>query len=667
MKHESNVCPKTLPLPDENKPYTHFFFVVPNLEYFEKRLEIAENELGISVHDRTPVLYSGQEFGIVSNFFDRPEIIGMLVSIFIIVYLNTSSSRKRGPSNYFSALRSKPNVTKPDSEKLITFDDVAGLDEAKQEIREMIDFLNNPQKYSRIGAKIPHGALLVGPPGTGKTLLAKAAAGEANVPFFTISGSEFVEMWVGVGPARVRDLFKKAKENKPAIIFIDEIDAVGRKRSEVGHHSSGTSERETTLNQLLVELDGFGDHEGILVLAGTNRPDILDKALLRPGRFDRQVQIPLPDLNSRGEIFKIHLRKLKLEDSIDEIAKQLCHITSGFSGADIANVCNESALIAIRNGKEVITIKHFLKAVDRIVCGLQKKSKVLSEEEKQLIATHESGHVVVANYLDDKNETLKVSIIPRSSNTLGYAWQIPKEISYQTQQDIKDMMCIALGGRAAEEIRFGQISTLAQDDLSKVTNLAYHYVTMFGMNKKIGNVCYQNIQRISWFVDESQYRNRFPLSTDFSSKIDIEVHSIIEQAYERAKKIVKEEQECLNLITKNLVEKEVLEKNELKLLIKKLKKYSNQDTNEKQKNLEQNNQNTENNSRLLSEDCNLFLRNKASCTSITTPTLPSSSSTAGISSKIIKNNFSSFFFSKSPDLFNIIRKFNNFSWKKMLN
>ncbi|KAJ3448196.1 paraplegin [Anaeramoeba flamelloides] len=666
MKPKSNVCPKTLPLPDENKPYTHFCFVIPNLEYFEKRLEIAENQLGISIDDRTPVLYSMHELESTSTFFERPEIIVMLVSIFIIVYLNNSSSKKPRSSNYFSALRSKPNVVQPNSEKLVTFADVAGLDEAKQEIKELVDFLNNPQKYSRIGAKIPHGALLVGPPGTGKTLLAKAVAGEANVPFFSISGSEFVEMWVGVGAARVRDLFKKAKENKPAIIFIDEIDAVGRKRSD-GNHDSGSSERETTLNQLLVELDGFGDHEGILVLAGTNRPDILDKALLRPGRFDRQVQIPLPDLSSREEIFKIHLRKVKLEDSVNAIAKQLCRVTSGFSGADIANVCNESALIAIRNGKEVITIKHFLKAIDRIVCGLKKKSKVLSEDEKQLIATHESGHVVVANYLDDKNETLKVSIIPRSSNTLGYAWQIPKEISYKTQQDLKDMMCIALGGRAAEETCFGQISTLALDDLSKVTNLAYHYVTMYGMNKKIGNVCYHNFQRISWFVDESPYRNSFPLSTDLSSAIDIEVHSIIEEAYERAKTIVEEEQECVHLITKNLVEKEVLEKSELKLLIKKLKKYSNHDITKKQNNFQQDNQNSENNQQLFSKGCNVFVKNNAVSTSITTPTLPSSSSITGRPSKNIKKNFSSFFFSNSPSLYNFIQNFNNFNWKKMLN
>jgi cell division protease FtsH len=437
----------------------------------------------------------------------------------------------------------------------ITFNDVAGLESAKQEIEEIVEFLKNPKKYTDLGAKIPKGALLVGPPGTGKTLLAKAVAGEAQVPFFSLSGSDFVEMFVGVGASRVRDLFRQAKEKAPSIIFIDEIDAIGRARSKNINFGSN-DERENTLNQLLTEMDGFATNSGIIILAATNRADILDKALLRAGRFDRQIYVDMPDVVERKQIFKVHLKTVKIDDSVDVdfLAKQ----TPGFSGADIANICNEAALIAARKGRPTVTKDDFVDAVDRVIGGLEKKNKIITPAEKSTIAYHESGHAIVSWLLEHTSPLVKVTIVPRG-RSLGTAWYLPEERQITTTEQIFEEMCAALGGRAAEEVVFAKISTGALSDLEKVTKQAYAMVTIYGLNKRIGNRSYY----------DSQGENSFtkPYSEETARVIDEEVSKIIEKAYEQAKEILTKNRSKLDALAAKLLEREVIFKDDLEEIL----------------------------------------------------------------------------------------------------
>lgn len=450
-----------------------------------------------------------------------------------------------GAMGLFNVGKSRAKLVEKDQRAKVTFKDVAGLAGAKQEVHEIVDFLRNPQKYTQLGGKIPKGALLVGPPGTGKTLLAKAVAGEADVPFFSMSGSDFVEMFVGVGASRVRDLFRQAKEKAPCIIFIDEIDAVGRARSK-GAQMGANDERENTLNQLLTEMDGFGTNSGVIILAATNRADILDKALLRAGRFDRQIHVDLPDVNEREEIFQVHLKPLKTDASldIDFLARQ----TPGFSGADIANVCNEAALIAARNSAPVVTKDHFLAAVDRIVGGLEKKTKVMTVEEKRTIALHEAGHATISWLLQYANPLVKVTIVPRG-RALGAAWYLPEERQISTREQMLDEMCALLGGRAAEEIFTGHVSSGAMNDLERVTKQAYGMIAYMGMGEKLPNLCY---------YDSQEYSFQKPYSEHTAQLIDQEVQNMIETQYARAKSLLTEHSEGHAKLSQLLVEREVV-------------------------------------------------------------------------------------------------------------
>ena len=450
-----------------------------------------------------------------------------------------------GAMGLFNVGKSRAKLVEKDQRAKVTFKDVAGLAGAKQEVHEIVDFLRNPQKYTQLGGKIPKGALLVGPPGTGKTLLAKAVAGEADVPFFSMSGSDFVEMFVGVGASRVRDLFRQAKEKAPCIIFIDEIDAVGRARSK-GAQMGANDERENTLNQLLTEMDGFGTNSGVIILAATNRADILDKALLRAGRFDRQIHVDLPDVNERKEIFQVHLKPLKTDASldIDFLARQ----TPGFSGADIANVCNEAALIAARNSAPVVTKDHFLAAVDRIVGGLEKKTKVMTVEEKRTIALHEAGHATISWLLQYANPLVKVTIVPRG-RALGAAWYLPEERQISTREQMLDEMCALLGGRAAEEIFTGHVSSGAMNDLERVTKQAYGMIAYMGMGEKLPNLCY---------YDSQEYSFQKPYSEHTAQLIDQEVQNMIETQYARAKSLLTERSEGHAKLSQLLVEREVV-------------------------------------------------------------------------------------------------------------
>ncbi len=439
----------------------------------------------------------------------------------------------------------------------ITFKDVAGLEEAKEEVKEIVDFLQKPGKFTNLGGKIPKGALLVGAPGTGKTLLAKAVAGEAGVPFFSLSGSDFVEMFVGVGAARVRDLFKTAKEKAPCIVFIDEIDAIGRSRGK-GQMPGSNDERENTLNSLLVEMDGFATDSGVIILAATNRPDVLDNALLRPGRFDRQISIDKPDINGREQIFKVHLKPLKLNKEVDP--KKLSAQTPGFAGAEIANVCNEAALIAARNNKKSVDMEDFQSAIDRVIGGLEKKNKIISPEEKKIVAYHEAGHAVAGWFLEHADPLVKVSIVPRGLAALGYAQYLPKEQFLHQTEQLMDQMCMTLGGRAAEEIIFGKISTGALSDLERITKMAYSIVTVYGMNDKIGNVSFYDSK-------QSDYTFNKPYSDATATIIDEEVKKIIDEAYQRTLKLLKDKKSELETLAKELLEKEILFQADLEKLI----------------------------------------------------------------------------------------------------
>lgn len=461
-----------------------------------------------------------------------------------------------GPGgNIFNIGKSKAILFDRDEKINITFGDVAGLDEAKVEVQEIVNFLKNPKKYTALGGKIPKGALLIGPPGTGKTLIAKAMAGEAQVPFFSISGSDFVEMFVGVGASRVRDLFRQAREKAPCIIFIDEIDAIGRARGK--NLIQGNDERENTLNQLLVEMDGFSSEKGVIIVAATNRPDVLDTALLRPGRFDRQISIDKPDLSGREQIFKVHLKTIKLSETVD--VYKLAALTPGFVGADLANICNEAALIAARNDKTAVDMQDFHDAIDRAIGGLEKKNKLISPEEKKIIAYHEAGHAVAGWYLENAHPLLKVSIIPRGVAALGYAQYLPKEKYIEREEEMLDRMCMTLGGRAAEKLVFNKISTGAQNDLDHVTKVAYAMVSVFGMNEKVGNVSFYDMQNQNTF-------NK-PFSEATSRMIDEESRGIIEKQYLRAQDLLKDKRKELDALAALLLEKEVLFKDDLERLI----------------------------------------------------------------------------------------------------
>ena len=481
------------------------------------------------------------------NFLVSFGPIILLIGVWMFLMRRMSGGTGAGPGGVFSVGKAKAQLFDKDNDRKVTFKDVAGLAEAKQEVEEIVSFLKNPEKYTELGGKIPKGALLVGPPGTGKTLLAKAVAGEANVPFFSLSGSDFVEMFVGVGASRVRDLFRQAKEKSPCIVFIDEIDAVGRARGKNANMNSN-DERENTLNQLLTEMDGFGSNSGVIILAATNRADILDKALLRAGRFDRQIHVELPDLNERKEIFGVHLRPIKIDESVD--AEFLARQTPGFSGADIANVCNEAALIAARNGKKFVQKEDFMNAVDRIVGGLEKRSKITTEEERKCIANHEAGHATLSWLLEHANPLVKVTIVPRGK-ALGAAWYLPEERQITTREQLQDEMCATLGGRAAEELVLGKISTGASNDLERVTKQAYATVVYFGMSDKLPNLNYYDSTGQDWGFTK-------PYSEETAKLIDTEVQKIINEQYDRAKRILSENKEGHSKLAQVLLDREVI-------------------------------------------------------------------------------------------------------------
>lgn len=539
-----------------------YYFNIGSVESFEEKLEDAQEKLGTDPHDYIPVTY-------VSEMVWYQELLRFAPTALILGSLFYFGRRMqggfgvgggggKGARGIFNI--GKANVTKLDknAKDKILFKDVAGCDEAKQEIMEFVHFLKNPKKYQELGAKIPKGALLVGPPGTGKTLLAKATAGEAGVPFLSICGSDFMEMFVGVGPSRVRSLFAEARQSAPSIVFIDEIDAIGRARGR-GGLAGANDERESTLNQLLVEMDGFGTTSGVVVLAGTNRPDILDKALLRPGRFDRQIAIDRPDLNGREQIFLIYLKKLKLDHKPKYYSQRLAALTPGFAGADIANVCNEAALIAVRNEKSEISMSHFEAAIDRIIGGLEKKNKVISKEERRTVAYHESGHAVVGWFLEYAEPLLKVTIVPRGTAALGFAQYLPNENLLMTKEQLFDMTCMTLGGRAAEQVLLGKISTGAQNDLEKVTKMTYAQVTLYGFSEKIG--------LLSFPQNKDSFEMTKPYSNETAEVIDNEVRDLVNKAYSRTLELIEKNKENVEQMAKLLLEKEVLYQEDLVQLL----------------------------------------------------------------------------------------------------
>lgn len=537
---------------DKVKGTPLFAFEVVDWKAFEERLDAfckANNVAEVEMR----VVKAPEWFGPLLNTVFTLLII--IVAWILLMRKMGGPASGGGPGGIFNIGKSKATLFDKGAKVNITFADVAGLDEAKVEVMEIVDFLKNPKKYTSLGGKIPKGALLVGPPGTGKTLLAKAMAGEAQVPFFSLSGSDFVEMFVGVGASRVRDLFKQAREKAPCIIFIDEIDAIGRARGRNAIMSN--DERENTLNQLLVEMDGFGGDTGIIILAATNRPDVLDSALLRPGRFDRQISIDRPDVKGREAIFKVHLGPIKISETLD--LHKLAEQTPGFAGADIANVCNEAALIAARKGKEAVDMSDFQDAIDRVIGGLEKKNKIIAPHEKSVIAYHEAGHAVCGWFLEHAYPLLKVTIVPRGTAALGYAQYTPTEQYLYNTDQLMDQICMTLGGRAAEQIFFGKISTGAANDLQQITRIAYSMVTAYGMNKKVGNVS---------FYDPSQ-ENTFtkPYSEETGKLIDEEVRSIIDEAYQRTIQLLTEKKEEVEKLAKELLDKEVLHKSDVEELI----------------------------------------------------------------------------------------------------
>ena len=547
LKTESHKKVQLDPFKKPNKG-PHYFVQIGNEEIFQNQLEKARSEKRLKEYSFAP---KNDMLELLYTLLPWVLIIG------VWIYIMRRMSGGNGPGGQlFSIGKSKAKLFDEKSDTKTTFKDVAGLEGAKEEVQEIVEFLKNPTKYTSIGGKIPKGALLVGPPGTGKTLLAKAVAGEANVPFFSLSGSDFVEMFVGVGASRVRDLFKQAKDKSPAIIFIDEIDAVGRARGK-NTMSGGNDERENTLNQLLTEMDGFGTNTNVIVLAATNRADVLDKALMRAGRFDRQIYVDLPDIRERAEIFKVHLEPLKKVEGLDLdfLAKQ----TPGFSGADIANVCNEAALIAARHDKKAVDKQDFLDAVDRIVGGLEKKNKIVTPSEKKAIAIHEAGHATVSWMLEHAAPLIKVTIVPRGQS-LGAAWYLPEERLIVRPDQMLDEMCATMGGRAAEKVIFDKISTGALSDLEKVTKQARAMVTVYGLNDKIGNITYYDSS------GQNEYNFSKPYSEETAMIIDKEISLLIEGQYQRAIQILNENKDKLNQLADILIEKEVIFKDDLELI-----------------------------------------------------------------------------------------------------
>jgi cell division protease FtsH len=529
----------------------HYRFQVISDESFKKDLDALQAQ----VPEEKRIAYRIETRHDFSSYiFSWGFLVLILVGFW---YVMRRMANGAGGGQLFNIGKARVALFDADNKVNVSFKDVAGLDEAKEEIQEIVEFLKNPKKYTDLGGKIPKGALLVGPPGTGKTLLAKAVAGEAGVPFFSLSGSDFVEMFVGVGAARVRDLFKQAKEKAPCIIFIDEIDAVGRSRGS-GRMPGSNDERENTLNSLLVEMDGFGTDTGVIILAATNRPDILDKALLRPGRFDRMISIDKPDAVGREAIFKVHLQKLKLSSEVD--VKKLAEQTPGFAGAEIANICNEAALIAARHNKTAVDMQDFQDAIDRVIGGLEKKNKIISPEEKLIVAYHEAGHAVTGWFLEYCTPLVKVSIVPRGVAALGYAQYLPKEQFLYTSEQMIDEMCKTLGGRAAEEIVFGRITTGALSDLEQITKLAYSMVTVYGMNEKIGNISFYDSKGSEYTFDK-------PYSEATAKLIDEEVKAIVDKAYARTKELLTARRKELEIIAKELLEKEVIFKADIERLI----------------------------------------------------------------------------------------------------
>lgn len=536
------------------------YFTIGSVDAFERSLEGAQDDLGVAKGQRLPVSY---ETSTPSPLVTLLQYAPSLLTIYIVWALwRATSSRAGGAQGIFSVGKSKAKLYNSETSVKVKFKDVAGMDEAKEEIMEFVQFLKEPAKYTRLGAKIPKGAILSGPPGTGKTLLAKATAGEAGVPFLSVSGSEFVEMFVGVGSSRVRDLFNEARELAPCIVFIDEIDAIGKARGRGGLLGGGNDEREATLNQLLVEMDGFNaasPEQQVVILAGTNRPDVLDPALTRPGRFDRVIAIDKPDLKGREDIFNVHLGPIKTAAEKAMLAKRLAFLTPGFAGADIANVCNEAALIAARHGASLVGEGHFEAAIERVVAGLEKKSRVLSPEERKTVAYHEAGHAVAGWFLEHADPLLKVSIIPRGVAALGYAQYLPKDQHLYSRAQLLDRICMTLAGRAAEEIFFGDaaITTGARDDLQKVTKIAYSQVALFGMNPRIGTLSFDNEQ------SETSPLAQRPYSEETARMIDEEVRSLVAIAYERTLVLLREKREAIELLALRLLEKEVLNREDV--------------------------------------------------------------------------------------------------------
>ncbi len=535
-----------------------YIFTDASFESLKQSINNAEKDYGFTDAEKVPLSYEQGHESLLSNWFVQCIIMAVvLVAVWLFIMRRMSGGAGGGPGGQiFNIGKSKATLFDKEAQVSVTFNDVAGLEEAKQEVMEIVDFLKNPKKYTNLGGKIPKGALLIGAPGTGKTLLAKAVAGEAQVPFFSLSGSDFVEMFVGVGASRVRDLFRQAKDKAPCIIFIDEIDAIGRARGK-NNIVGGNDERENTLNQLLVEMDGFGTDSGIIILAATNRPDVLDSALLRPGRFDRQVSIDKPDLIGREQIFKVHLKPVKLADGVD--AKKLSAQTPGFAGAEIANVCNEAALIAARKNKEAVDMQDFQDAIDRVIGGLEKKNKIISPEEKRIVAYHEAGHAIAGWFLEHADPLVKVSIVPRGVAALGYAQYLPKEQFLYTTEQLIDGMCMTLGGRVAEDITFGKISTGAQNDLERITKLAYAMVTIYGMNDKVGNVSFNDTQ--------GEYQFNKPYSEKTSELIDVEVRNQISEVYAMTKKLLLDKREGLIKLADKLLEKEILFQSDLEEIL----------------------------------------------------------------------------------------------------
>ena len=542
-----------------------FRLQIGSIDSFERKLDEAQRALGRSEYDDVPIQYVDDVTKTVTReLFDVvPSLFSAGLLFFIVRGLIAASARGAGggmgggggPGNIFSVGKSTAKKIKKEDIS-ITFADVAGCEEAKKEIMEFVDFLKDSERFTKLGAKIPKGALLCGPPGTGKTLLAKAVAGEAGVPFYSISGSDFIEMFVGVGPSRVRDLFNEARTNAPCIVFIDEIDAVGRQRGRGG--MGGNDERENTLNQLLVEMDGFSPSTGVVVLAATNRVDVLDQALTRPGRFDRQVTVDKPDLQGRKEIFKVHLKGITLENDVEDVAGRLAGLTPGFAGADIANICNEAAIVAARRKGETVSFNDFEKATDRIIGGLE-SNKIMSKEERSIVAHHEAGHAVAGWFLEHADALLKVTIIPRTSGALGFAQYLPKEVFLRTQKQIMDIVCMALAGRAAEEIFFGSVTTGASDDLKRVTQLVYSTIQLYGMNSRLG--------QLSFPKDPNAMFDDRPYSEKTAKVMDEEARAIVDTAYERTLNLLRSRKDEVAKVAQLLLERETITHDDMITLI----------------------------------------------------------------------------------------------------